>query len=332
MHIQFRSQAHCLDRNSYSGRCVRLKTVDGTNLQNVHFRWTPSNKPVQTVKPGEEFRVIVPDSSTMQMQESYTTEDLGRIDAEKFDGAVGPIYVEGAEPGDTLEVNIIKLKVGTWGWTAVLSNFGFLAGKYPEALIIWDLEGGVGRARGGYLKDIEIPLIPFLGVVGVAPEEGEYGMIPPQYFGGNMDNRLLREGSSLFLPVSVKGALLSFSDPHGAQGDGEVCGTAIETSADVIASVKVHKSTGQKFPKLVSQETFSGKELVVMGIGPDLKEATRNAVTDMITHLQKYGLSGTEAYALCSVAGNLRISEIVDEPNYVVSVILPEKLIEKRMN
>lgn len=283
------------------------------------------------MKPGEEFRVIIPDSSTMQIEETYTTADLGKIDGSKFDGAVGPVYVEGAEPGDSIEVNIKDLKVGKWGWTAILSNFGFLAGKYPEALVIWDLENGYGKARGEFLKDIKVPLEPFLGVVGVAPEEGEYGMIPPQYFGGNMDNRLLRAGSSLFLPVSVRGALLSFADPHGAQGDGEVCGTAIETSADIVVSVRLHKSTGQKFPKLVSEESFSGKELVVMGISPDLKVAATSAVTDMIEHLGQYGLSGTEAYALCSVAGNLRISEIVDEPNYVVSMILPEKLLENRM-
>lgn len=306
-----------------------MKTVDGTNINNVHFKWTPHNKPVETVEPGEDFRVIIPDSSTMQMKDSFTTEDLGKIDGSKFDGAVGPIYVQGAEPGDSLEVNIRELKVGKWGWTAVIPDFGFLANVFPETLVIWDLADGYGTTRNDFLKGIKIPLEPFLGVVGVAPKDGEYGMIPPQHFGGNMDNRLLREGSSLFLPVSVKGALLSFADPHGAQGDGEVCGTAIETSADIIVSVKLHKATGQKFPKLRSQESFSGKEIVVMGIAPDLKDATRNALSDMIEHLQEnYGLTGQEAYILCSVAGNLRISEMVDEPNYVVSMILPEKLLE----
>lgn len=309
-----------------------MKTVDGTNLENVHFKWTPSNSPVETVKPGEEFKVLIPDSSTMQIKDTYTTADLGKIDGSKFDGAVGPVYIEGAEPGDSLEINIKELKVGQWGWTAIIPDFGFLANKFPETLAIWDLKDGYGKARGDFLKGINVPLEPFLGVVGVSPDKGEFGMIPPQHFGGNMDNRLVRQGSSLFLPVKVKGALLSFADPHGSQGDGEVCGTAIETSAEIIVSTKLHKATGQKYPKLRSEENFSGKELVVMGIAPDLKTATTNAVTDMIEHLQEnYGLTGQEAYALCSVAGNLRISEIVDEPNYVVSMVLPEKLFENRM-
>ena len=308
-----------------------MKTVDGTNLDHVHFKWTPTNKPVETVKPGEDFRVIIPDSSTMQIQETYTTADLGKIDGSKFDGAVGPIYIEGAEPGDSIEINLKELKTGKWGWTAIIPDFGFLANKFPETLVIWDLEGGFGKARGDFLNGVKVPLEPFLGVVGVAPKEGEFGMIPPQHFGGNMDNRLLRKGSNLFLPVQVEGALLSFADPHGAQGDGEVCGTAIETSADIVASVKLHKATGQKFPKLRSEESFSGKQLVVMGIDPDLKVAAANATMDMISHLQEnYNMTGAEGYALCSVAGNLRISEIVDEPNYVVSMVLPEKLLENR--
>lgn len=308
-----------------------MKTVDGTNLENVHFKWTPDNKPVEFVKPDEEFRVIIPDSSTMQIEETYTTADLGKIDGTKFDGAVGPVFVEGAEPGDSIEINIKELDTGKWGWTAIIPDFGFLANKYPETLVIWDLIDGFGEARGDFLKGVKVPLEPFLGVVGVAPEKGDYGMIPPQHFGGNMDNRLVRAGSSLFLPVQVKGGLLSFADPHGAQGDGEVCGTAIETSAEIVVSVKLHKATGQKFPKLRSQESFTGKELIVMGIDPDLKTATSNAVTDMVEHLQEnYSMTGAEGYALCSVAGNLRISEIVDEPNYVVSMVLPEKLLENR--
>ncbi len=266
----------------------------------------------------------------MQIEENYTTADMHKIDDSKFDGAVGPVFVEGAEPGDTLEVNIKELSTGKWGWTAILGNFGLLKGKFSQELVIWDLENGKARARNSFLKDIEVPLLPFLGVVGVAPAEGEFGMIPPQHFGGNMDNRLLRAGSNLFLPVNVKGALLSFADPHGAQGDGEVCGTAIETSAEIVVSVKLHKGIHRKFPKLMSQESHQGKVMVTMGIGPDLHEAAQNAVLEMIEELKHYGLSENEGYALCSVAGNLRISEIVDEPHFVVSMILPENLLENR--
>lgn len=297
-------------------------------MENVHFKWTPANRPIETVRPGEEFKVIIPDSSTMQMKDSYTRKDLPSIDGSKFDGAVGPIYVEGAAPGDAIEIHLKSVKPGKWGWTAMLSNFGLLQGKFGEELIIWDIGNDYAVARKPFLEGIRIPVNPFLGVVGVAPSEGEYGMIPPQYFGGNMDNKLLKEGAILFLPVSVQGALLSFADPHASQGDGEICGTAIETSAEIVVSVNLHKGMKLKHPRLESHENTTGNEVVTMGIGPDLHEASVEASMEMINLLHSYGLTENEAYALCSVAGNLRISEIVDEPNFVVSMVMPEKIIE----
>ena len=305
-----------------------LKAIDGTKMENVHFRWSPEIAPVQSVAPGEEFHVIIPDSSTMQIRPEYTREDMHRIDEDKFDGAVGPVYVEGAEPGDAVEVNIREIKTGSWGWSAILKNFGLLKGRFDEELIIWDLRNGFATTRNSFLEGIRIPLRPFLGVVGSAPESGEFGMIPPKYFGGNMDNRLLTAGSSLMLPVSRSGALLSFADPHGAQGDGEVCGTAVETSAEITVLVGLHKGTKLRYPRLISRETFSGSEIVTMGISPDLHEASSTAVLEMIELLGNYGLKPSEAYVLCSVAGNLRISEIVDEPNFVVSMIIPEEIVK----
>lgn len=305
-----------------------MKVIDGNNLEHVHFKWSRENVPIEKVVPGEEFMVKIPDSSTLQIKENFTKDDLSSIDGSKLDGAVGPIYIEGAEPGDAIEVRLKTVKPGKWGWTAILGNFGLLQGKFSEELMIWDIHADHATARPPYLKNIKIPLSPFLGVVGVAPESGEYGMIPPQYFGGNMDTRLLKAGASLFLPVSVTGALLSFADPHASQGDGEICGTAIETSAEITVSVELHKGMKLKYPRLRSHETSQGSNLVTMGIGPDLHEAAIEASMEMIGILQKYGLSANEAYALCSVAGNLRISEIVDEPNFVVSMVFPESILE----
>lgn len=314
-----------------TGGLTYLKTIDGTRLENVHFKWRPDNRAVETVSPGEEFRVLIPDSSTMQIRESHTRDDLGSIDASRFDGAVGPVHIEGAEPGDAVEIHIKSLKPGKWGWTAILGNFGLLQGKFDEELIIWDIGNDFAEAREPFLAGIRVPVKPFLGVVGVAPAEGEYGMIPPQYFGGNMDNKLLGEGARLFLPVSVKGALLSFADPHASQGDGEICGTAIETSAEITATVKLHKGMKLRYPRLFSHENTTGREVITMGIGPDLHEASKEAAMEMIGLLTGYGLSPKEAYALCSVAGNLRISEIVDEPHFVVSMVMPEQIVEKLM-
>ncbi len=281
------------------------------------------------IKPGEDFRVIIPDSSTMQIEETYTTKDMSRIDNSKFDGAVGPIEIEGAEPGDSIEVELKEIHTGKWGWTAILSDFGLLKGKFQEELIIWDLKDGFARSRTSTLKGVKIPLKPFLGVVGTSPPSGEYGMIPPQFFGGNMDNRLLHQGARLTLPVNVKGGMLSFADPHGAQGDGEVCGTAVETSAEVVAVVRLNKKVPVKAPRLISDDESSGKQVIAMGISPDLHKAAVDAVLEMIGILGERGFKSNEAYALCSAAGNLRISEIVDEPNFVVSMVIPEAILTR---
>lgn len=304
-----------------------LKTIDGTRPENLHFKWSASNRPVETVEQGERFKVIIPDSSTMEIRPDFTVGDLQGIDGSKLDGAVGPIFINGAEPGDALEIELLDITTGTWGWTAIIRDFGFLKNRYPEELVIWDLKDGYATTRGDFLKGIRIPLDPFLGIIGVAPHDGEHGMIPPRTFGGNMDNRLLKKGSRLMVPVYNDGALLSFADPHGAQGDGEVCGTAIETSAEITATVKVHKNRNLRYPMLFSRESFSQKEIVTMGISADLKEGAETAVLEMIDFLSGYGLSQSEGYALCSVAGNLRISEIVDEPNFVVSMVMPENLL-----
>jgi acetamidase/formamidase len=266
----------------------------------------------------------------MQIKENYTAADMKRINENKFDGAVGPIYVEGAKQGDALEISLIDIQTGTWGWSAILSNFGLLKGRFKEELVIWNLKNGYATPRTKFLNGVRIPLKPFLGVVGTAPRRGEFGMIPPQTFGGNMDNRLFSRGAVLTLPVNQKGALLSLADPHGAQGDGEVCGTAIETSAEVILKVNIRKDTKVRYPSLVSREKFEGNEIVSMGISPNLKVAASTAVMEMIKQLEGRGFSPEEGYILCSVAGNLRISEIVDEPNFVVSVVLPEEVAGQR--
>ncbi|MEM3656525.1 MAG: acetamidase/formamidase family protein [Thermoprotei archaeon] len=307
-----------------------MKILDGTLNQNIHFKWRPDNKWVIRVDPGEQFQVVLPDSSTNQIKSTFTVEDLKTIDESKFDAATGPVYVNGAVPGDTVEVILDDIEPGDWGWTAILSNFGLLKGVFKETLVIWDIADGRAQARGGFLRGISIPVRPFLGVIGCAPSEGEYGMIPPQHFGGNMDNRLLKKGAQLFLPVQKEGGLISFSDPHAAQGDGEVCGTAIETSAKASVRIKLHKDMHIKRPMLISHVEDSGPVLATMGISNDLYQASKDALLDAINQLKTRGLTGEEAYVLCSVAGNLKISEIVDEPNYVVSLTIPLTLLEKR--
>ena len=305
-----------------------MKIIDGTKWENIHFKWKPDNRHVETVGQDEEFRVIIPDSSTMQIEESYTTEDMSKIDGTKFDGAVGPIFIEGAEKGDTLEIDIEEIIPGKWGWTAILNDMGLFKGEFDERLLIWDIGKDYATTRGDFLKGVRIPVRPFLGVTGLAPESGEYGMIPPQYFGGNMDNRLLTAGTRLYLPVSRNGALLSVSDPHAYQGDGEMCGTAIETSAEARFRVRVLKGEKIPYPRASINDSENGRYTITMGVADNLLKASRLAAENMFELLKKYGLSRDESYALCSVAGNLRISELVDEPNYVVSLLLADSILE----
>lgn len=305
------------------------KSINGWNFDRIHFSWKPGRVPIDTVENGETFEVKVPDSSTMQVKEDWTTKDMDNLDTKKFDGAVGPIFVKDAEPGDVLEVEIVDINTGDWGWTSIQPDFGFIKERFQNRLIIWKIHDGIAETGTEFLKGIRIDARPFLGVIGLAPKEGEFGMIPPQYFGGNMDNHLLTKGARLYLPVNQKGALLSVSDPHASQGDGEVCGTAIETSAVVKLKVNVIKGKKLEYPRAYSTYTDTSEKVVAMGIDPDLKVAAEKALNNMIDELQSLGFTDEEAYALMSVVGDLRISEIVDEPNFVVSATLAEKYTRK---
>ncbi len=302
-----------------------LKIIDGWDYNKIHFSWKPARSPIESIRDGDTFVIKIPDSSTMQVKENWTTANMDELDTSKFDGAVGPIVVEGSEKGDVLEIELLDIKTGKWGWTSIQPDFGFLKKRFGNRLVIWRIENGYAQTNEDFLKGVKIQTKPFLGVIGVAPSEGEFGMIPPQYFGGNMDNHLLVKGAKLYLPVNQNGALLSFADPHASQGDGEICGTAIETSAEVTAHVKVHKNYKMKFPRAFSPYTDTEEKIVAMGIAPDLKDAAAHAIENMFEELKTFDFSEEESYALMSVAGDLRISEIVDEPNFVVSATLSKR-------
>ncbi len=307
-----------------------MKFIDGKLPRNIHFNWDKNLKPIEYIDSGEILDIFVPDSSIFQIKENSKTEDLKFIDSKKFDGAVGPIYVNGAEPGDALEINILDINIGNWGWSALLKDFGLLKNEFDDKLIIWHISDGYAQTNNNFLKNIRIPVNPFLGVIGVAPKNGIYGMIPPQYFGGNMDNKILsKKGSKLIIPVFVKGALFSIGDPHAAQGDGEVCGTAIEAQANVKIKINVIKNYGKKILRGTTKGyNFKGDLIISMGIGKNIYNASKMAVKNMIEIMKNYGLSPEETYVLCSIIGDLRISEIVDYPNFLVSCTLPRKILK----
>ncbi len=304
-----------------------MKIIDGHKKENIHFKWNKNLEPIEYLDSNETFKIKIPDSSTDQIKEYFTDEDAKKIDVSMLDAAVGPFYVNNAVPGDTLKVTINDINPGNFGWSQTLHNFGLLSGEFSDELIIWEIKNNKIRSmRKNFLENMLFDARPFLGIIGTAPESGEFPMIPPQSFGGNMDNKHLKKGSVLYLPVNVPGALVSFADPHALQGDGEVTGTAVETSCEAEITVEVIKNLKTDYPRIISYENdnISGKFVNTMGIHNNIYEAAKIAVREMIKYLENMGFTGYEAYVLCSIIGNLKISEIVDVPNFVVTMSMPE--------
>jgi len=298
-----------------------------------HLAWDHSIPPIARVQSGEEVSFDMLEASNGQIGPESTVEAIRTLDFARVDQVNGPIYVEGAAPGDTLEVEFLDLQPADWGWTAIIPGFGLLADEFPEpAIKVWHLEGGAD-GYGEFAPGIRIPLAPFCGEIGLAPgAPGALSTIPPYRHGGNMDTKHLTKGARLFLPVEVEGALFSMGDGHAAQGDGEVCGTAIETPMRATVRLTVHKDRPVPEPQFftagpLAQRTNTAPYYCTDGIGPDLMEATRKAVRHMIDYLQyTYSLSRADAYMLCSVAVDLKLCEVVDAPNWLVGAFLPQSI------
>jgi acetamidase/formamidase len=222
----------------------------------------------------------------------------------------GPVFVAGAEPGDVLQVDILDVKVDDkWGFVSILP----LLGTLPEEFLPYEtIHPSVDHARNVCVLPWgkEIPLDPFFGVMAVAPppQWGRVGTPVPRSFGGNMDNKELRPGATLYLPVYNKGALFSAGDGHGVQGDGEVCITALETGVSGTFRLTVRKDLKFDWP-FAENET----QLMSIGLNEDLDMAAKQAVREMVKHIcLRTTLTRNQAYMLCSLAGNLRVTQTVD--------------------
>jgi acetamidase/formamidase len=306
---------------------VPKPTVHIAREQN-HLAWDPAIPPVASVASGSVVEFDCLDASFGQLTATSTTADIATLDFARVDQVNGPVEVVGAEPGDTLEIDLLEFSTADWGWTASIPGFVLLTDEFPNAAYkVTPLPSGADRVE--YWPGIRVPLAPFCGEVGVAPETGPRSTIPPDLHGGNMDTRHLVAGSTLFLPVFVSGARLSMGDGHATQGDGEVCGTAIETPMRAVVRVTARKDLHLSGPEFVAAadpwaELRQGRRYATDGIGPDLLIAARDATRRMIEWLgREHGLEPVQAYLLCSVAVDLRISEIVDVPNYVVTAHCP---------
>ncbi len=298
-----------------------------TSDQN-HLAWDPAIEPVASVASGSVVEFDCLDASNGQITADATTATLDSLVFDQVDQVTGPVEVAGAEAGDTLQVDLLEFTPATWGWTASIPGFGLLADEFPDGhLKITTLTPGAERAE--FWPGIRVPLAPFCGEVGVAPVDGPRSTIPPDLHGGNMDTRHLIAGSTLFLPVFVPGARFSIGDGHATQGDGEVSGTAIETPMQALVRLTVRKDlhvTGPEFLAAPDPHAAlrNGARYATDGIGPDLMTAARDALRRMIEWLgREHGLDPMRAYLLCSVAVDLRISEIVDVPNFVVTAHCP---------
>jgi acetamidase/formamidase len=304
----------------------RTTSVHLTREQ-FHLAWDRSIEPIATVGSGEVVEIDALDASCGQITATSTVADLAALDFSRVDQVNGPIGVEGAEPGDTLEVELLDFQPADWGWTASIPGFGLLADDFPDAALrITRLGGSVAE----FLPGVRIPLAPFCGELGVAPREpGAHSTIPPAEFGGNMDTRHLTAGTRLYLPVFAPAARFSLGDGHAAQGDGEVCGTAIETPMLARVRLTVRKDVQVSAPEFLTPgplatSTNTGPYYATDGVAPDLMTAARDATRRMIDYLgREHGLAPIDAYLLCSVAVDLKVSEVVDAPNWIVTAYCP---------
>lgn len=351
-----------------------------------HNRWHPDIEPAIRIEAGSTVEMETFDGLDGQITPKTSADDLLGVDMGRIHPLTGPVHVDGAEPGDLLAVKIEAIETARTGFTFIMPGFGFLRDQFPKPHIVhWEMADGF--AQSAQLPGVRIPGAPFMGVMGVAPShellrrinarEAEllgrggavlppdpasavppapgvaanaFRTIAPHETGGNMDIKQLTAGATLYLPVQVPGALFSVGDAHFAQGDGESCGTAVETRAKFVARFELMKGEArrrrQNDPSFAHDDYFLRPETAVprrfyatTGIpvrrddgrneSEDLTLAARNALLNMVDYLtDAYGFSREQAYCLISVAVDLKVSQVVDVPNVIVSAVLPLDIFE----
>lgn len=301
--------------------------------ENIHRVWDNSIEPIFTIEDGDVVRFECRDAVDRQVDIQSGVDDFANVNFDPVHPLTGPVAIDGAEPGDVLEVELLDLQHKGWGYTGFLPGdmgLGLLPEDFPEADVhYWDLDGDIGR----FVNGIEVPLDPFPGVIGVAPgEAGEHDTLPPRSTGGNMDVKHMTAGSTVYLPIEASGGLFSIGDCHAAQGDGEVCVTGIEAPMFVTARFRLRTDLSIDQPQLETTGPFTptGHDepmYATTGISDDLLTATKKATRHMIEHLaSERGLTRGEAYILCSAAMDLKVSEVVDAPNWTVTAYMPESI------
>jgi formamidase len=349
-----------------------------------HNRWHPDIAPIVEVDEGEEVSLETRDALDGYLTPRSKEADLAAIDAGAVHPLTGPVLVKGARPGDLVEIEFVDIVPQPWAFTAIMPGLGFLRDIMTIPFLVhWEIADGWATSR--QLRGVRIPGASFMGVSGVAPSRAQLeawtrreadlltrgGMVfppdpagavpasgpaaahglrtlPPRENGGNFDVKQLSKGAKLLLPVAVDGALFSTGDGHFAQGDGEVCVTAVEMGATCVVRFRVHRGEAERrqirWPRFQRSDYFIDPRwaapqrfIATMGMpvdeqgvnqGENLNTACRSALLNMIALLQERGFTREQAYVICSVAVDLRISNVVDVPNYVVSALLPEDIFQ----
>ena len=291
--------------------------------EQTHNRFSRAIAPVLRVPSGAVIEAFTEEASDDQLTPASGVEAVAGLDFDPIHPLTGPVYVEGAVPGDVLAVTLHEIELGEYGWSAIVPGFGFLADEFTEPYLkTYTFAPGAETVR--FAEGIEIPLAPFPGVMGVAPATDEMlSTIPPRANGGNMDDPHLVAGTTVYFPVFVEGALFSIGDTHAAQGAGEVSGTAIEAPMRIVYEVEVLKD----FPAIQEPHYETADYYAVTAFAETLDEAARKATRYMIDHLEATrGLSRADAYVLASLAGDLKIAEVVDVPHMLVAMHLPKSI------
>jgi formamidase len=349
-----------------------------------HNRWHPDIAPIVDVDEGEEIALETRDAADGYLNPTSTEADFPGLPVGGIHPLTGPVLVKGARPGDLLEIEFVDVIPQRWAFTAIIPGLGFLRDVMTTPFLVhWDIADG--SATSQQLPRVRIPGAPFMGVSGVAPSPPQLeawtrreadllarggtvfppdaggavpaagpaasqGLrtLPPRENGGNFDVKQLSKGGKLLLPVAVDGALFSTGDGHFAQGDGEVCVTAVEMGATCVVRFRVHRGEaerrGIRWPRFQRSDYFIDPRwaapqrfIATMGMpvdeagvnqGENLNLACRSALLNMMSLLQERGYTREQAYVICSVAVDLRISNVVDVPNYVVSALLPEEIFQ----
>lgn len=350
-----------------------------------HNRWHPDILPILEVDEGEDVALETRDASDGFAAPGTTVADLGKFPPGAIHPLTGPVAIKGARPGDLLEVEFVDIVPQPRGFSCILPGLGFLRDVMTTPFLVhWTIADG--WATSPQVPGVRIPGAPFMGVSGIAPSAqqveawtkreadllGRGGLvfppeptdavpaagpaatrglrtIPPRETGGNFDVKQLTKGGKLLLPVAVDGARFSTGDAHFAQGDGEVCLTAVEMGATCVVRFRLHRGDAERrrirWPRFQRTDYFTDPRWAVpqrfvatMGMpvdedganqGENLNLACRNAVLNMLSLLEERGFTREQAYVICSVAVDLKINNVVDVPNFVVSAYLPEDIFER---